>query len=185
MVAQIGLVSSDIRAHIEKIEAFSLLRLDDDGALAALAATKRDSYVRFLVARPSTIVVEEVATIAASAAPPQPAANTLTVTTANNVINEHHNSMTTDAAINQPRKSDVGLNVTFAEDTSLPIREYFHLIDQQRNEKVHKIKELFESIGPILIKLEALILGTFTGESAKMKLCYADWEKELFKLLIR
>lgn len=72
-----------------------------------------------------------------------------------------------------------------AADTSLPIREYFHLIDRQRQQKVRKIKELLESIGPILIKLESLILGTFTGESPKMKLCYAYWEKELFGTLIR
>lgn len=186
MVAQISLVSSDIRAHIEKIEAFSLLQLDDDGAMAALAATKRDSYVRFLVARPSSIVVEELATIAATAHVPPMPTTMLTVAAADNAIYDNNNATTpTDMATDHPRKSDVGLNVTFVEDTSMPIREYFHLIDEQRNEKVRKIKELFESIGPILIKLESLILGTFTGESAKMKLCYADWEKELFKLLIR
>lgn len=159
MVAQIGLVSSDIRAHIEKIEAFSLLRLESNEPVTTTAATgKRESCVRFVMPRRSTIAIEEAALVAAT-------------TPADATVNRH--------------KSDAGVNVTFAEDATLPIREYFHSVDQQRNEKVRKIKELFESIGPILIKLESLILGTFTGESSKMKLCYAYWEKELFKLLIR
>lgn len=68
--------------------------------------------------------------------------------------------------------------------TMRPCREYFSKLDLVRNEKVSKMKKLLESIGPILIKLESLILGTFTGESAKMKQYYVYWEKEIFSLLI-
>jgi dynein heavy chain len=36
-----------------------------------------------------------------------------------------------------------------------------------------------------MIKLESLILGTFTGESEKMNHYYIYWEKELFAALVR
>lgn len=179
MVAQIGLVSSDIRAHIEKIEAFSLLRLEDDGSMAvAMASSKRDSFVRYLVPRPSAILSEEEAEMAATTL------TTALAPSATLTVISDNAATPIESTVNR-HKSDAGVNVTFAEDRSLPIREYFLLIDQQRRVKVQKIKEIFESIGPILIKLESLILGTSTGESPKMALCYASWEKELFKLLIR
>lgn len=66
-----------------------------------------------------------------------------------------------------------------------PCREYFTKLDHMRNEKVVNMKKLFESIGPTLVKLESLILGTHTGVSAKMKQYYIFWEKELFTLLIK
>lgn len=66
-----------------------------------------------------------------------------------------------------------------------PCREYFIKLEMMRNESVIHMKKLFESIGPTLVKLESLILGTHTGISAKMKQYYTFWEKELFTLLIK
>lgn len=66
-----------------------------------------------------------------------------------------------------------------------PCREYFSKLELLRNEKVVYMKKLFESIGPTLVKLESLILGTYTGNSPKMKQYYTFWEKELFTLLIK
>lgn len=64
-------------------------------------------------------------------------------------------------------------------------REYFTKLEMMRNERVVTMKKLFESIGPTLVKLESLILGTHTGVSWKMKQYYTFWEKEMFTLLIR
>lgn len=66
-----------------------------------------------------------------------------------------------------------------------PCREYFAKLEMLRNERVVNMKKLFESIGPTLVKLESLILGTHTGVSAKMKQYYTFWEKEMFTLLIK
>lgn len=75
--------------------------------------------------------------------------------------------------------------VTFSQSHTQPIREFFRAIANNKNDKIKKIQKLFESTGPLLIKLESLILGTYTGESPKMKLYYAAWEKQMFEILIR
>lgn len=62
--------------------------------------------------------------------------------------------------------------------------EYYHNIEIERNKKIHQIQALYESIGPTMIKLESLILGTFTGKSEKMNHYYMYWEKQLFTSLI-
>ena len=74
-------------------------------------------------------------------------------------------------------------NVSFKEIMSC--KEYFSQLEIDRSKKVARMKKLFESIGPTLIKLESLILGTFTGQSSKMKQYYVFWEKETFALLIK
>lgn len=77
-------------------------------------------------------------------------------------------------------------NVQFiVVDTVRPCQEYFTKLDLVRNEKISRMKKLFETVGPILVKLESLILGTFTGESPKMKQYYVFWEKELFMLIVK
>lgn len=66
-----------------------------------------------------------------------------------------------------------------------PCRDYFAKLNLVRNDREANMTKLFESIGPILVKLESVILGTHTGVSAKMKQYYTFWEKELFTLLIK
>jgi dynein heavy chain len=66
-----------------------------------------------------------------------------------------------------------------------PCLVFFRNLEFERNEKTSKLQRLFDSIGPAMIKLESLILGTFTGESEKMKFYYTYWEKELFTSLVR
>lgn len=83
------------------------------------------------------------------------------------------------------KRAQGGSKVQFKIVTRVrPCREYFSKLYLVRNEKVSRMKKLLESIGPILIKLESLILGTFTGESAKMKQYYVYWEGQIFQLLI-
>lgn len=78
-------------------------------------------------------------------------------------------------------------SITFPSDDEglLPCKEYFQKLISVRDEKTGRIKKLYDSIGPILIKLESLILGTYSGESEKMILYYEHWEKEAFACLIR
>lgn len=88
------------------------------------------------------------------------------------------------------RRSDdnqlVVKNVQFiVADSVRPCQEYFTKLELVRNEKISRMRKLFESVGPILVKLESLILGTFTGESPKMKQYYVFWEKELFTLIVK
>lgn len=67
----------------------------------------------------------------------------------------------------------------------LPCREYIEQLDHSRNEKTCELVKEYDSIGPTLIKLESLILGTVTGESEKMIQYYTFWEKEAFSCLTK
>lgn len=71
------------------------------------------------------------------------------------------------------------------DDSIKPCLEYFKILELERNEKTNKIQKLYDSIGPVMIKLESLILGSFTGESDKMRSYYTHWEKEMFSALMR
>lgn len=82
----------------------------------------------------------------------------------------------------QPIKS-----VTFASDIHhIPsISTYFSNIHGIQHRKMKNVENLFNTVGPILIKLESLVLDTSTGELNNMHLYYNFWENQLFELLIR
>ncbi|KAJ6635868.1 Dynein axonemal heavy chain 10 [Pseudolycoriella hygida] len=71
------------------------------------------------------------------------------------------------------------------ESNILPCKEFYRELDANRTVKVAQMKKLFDSIGPTLIKLESIILNTYTGESDKMKHSYAFWEKEMYNSLVK
>lgn len=61
---------------------------------------------------------------------------------------------------------------------------YFEKLEQSRNEKCAYMKRLYNSIGPVLVKLESLVLGTFTGRSEKMRGYYTYWEQMTFHCIL-
>jgi dynein heavy chain, axonemal len=88
-----------------------------------------------------------------------------------------------DADIPVSRKKSVRIS---ERDSSVkPCLEFFLHLENERNEKTSRLLKLYDSIGPTMIKLESLILGTFTGESDKMNFYYTYWEKEMFSALVR
>lgn len=85
-------------------------------------------------------------------------------------------------AIGERKKS---VRITERDLSVKPCLEYFRNLELERNEKTSRLQRLYDSIGPTMIKLESLILGTFTGESDKMNYYYTYWEKEMFSALVR
>lgn len=83
----------------------------------------------------------------------------------------------------KPRKKTIRINDR--DESVMPCVEYFKRLETERNHKTNEIQRLYDSIGPIMIKLESLIIGTFTGESDKMSFYYTHWEKEMFSALMR
>lgn len=57
-------------------------------------------------------------------------------------------------------------------------------VENERLERTAKLSRLYERIGPNLMKLEYLILGTSTGRSEVMSSYYTFWEKKIFKSLV-
>lgn len=70
-------------------------------------------------------------------------------------------------------------------DTIMPCHEYFLALNEERNLRMIDLRRRIDSIGPLLIKLESLVLGTSSGESHKMDLYYRHWEETLFTGLVR
>ncbi|GAB1860436.1 Dynein heavy chain 10, axonemal [Camponotus japonicus] len=66
----------------------------------------------------------------------------------------------------------------------LPCKTYFMEIKNRRSELVLLMLKAYQSISPMLIKLESLVLGTATGKSPAMQLLYEKYEKKIFAAFI-
>ncbi|XP_063540762.1 dynein axonemal heavy chain 10 [Cydia strobilella] len=72
------------------------------------------------------------------------------------------------------------------DDTWLfPCKTYFVEVSHERLERVAQLSRIYDRIGPILMKLEYLILGSSTGKSDVMVQYYEYWEKYIFKGLVK
>lgn len=70
------------------------------------------------------------------------------------------------------------------EEVVLECKEYFQKLEEYRNEKCAKIRKYYDSLGNILVKLESLVLGTYSGRSETMREYYVFWENEIFKSIL-
>ncbi|KAF9424732.1 hypothetical protein HW555_000033, partial [Spodoptera exigua] len=66
-----------------------------------------------------------------------------------------------------------------------PCKAYFVEVENERLERIAVLSRMYDRIGPILMKLEYLILGTSTGTSSVMSAYYTHWEKKIFLCLVR
>ena len=147
IVLQIGIMGSDIRGKVNKLESFSLFEKEKDSVGKGLG----DDTVMPVILKSSKL---------------------------------GKSSETPDDLDNAKiRKKSV--RIADRDDKVKPCLEYFKSLELERNDKTNRIQKLYDSIGPAMIKLESLILGSFTGESDKMSFYYTHWEKELFAALMR
>lgn len=82
-------------------------------------------------------------------------------------------------------KRDSRAVIIVEPDVIVSCNEYFAALDAARNHRMTDLKRRYESIGPLLIKLECLVLGTATGESFKMRLFYQQLEGATYAGLLR
>lgn len=71
-----------------------------------------------------------------------------------------------------------------SEEVVLECKVYFQKLEEYRNEKCSKIRKYYDSLGNILVKLESLVLGTYSGRSETMREYYVFWEKEIFNSIL-
>ena len=62
-------------------------------------------------------------------------------------------------------------------------KDYFEYIEIHRAKTVETLSQKYRAIGPLLTKMEGLVVNTNTGKSTKLKSYYAYWEKRSFEAL--
>lgn len=75
--------------------------------------------------------------------------------------------------------------VIIEPDMIASCNEYFDSLGQKRNQITVELRRKYNSIGPLLVKLESLILGTYSGDSLKMSQYYSFWERSAFEGLLQ
>ncbi|KOB71863.1 putative ciliary dynein heavy chain [Operophtera brumata] len=81
-------------------------------------------------------------------------------------------------------KNYVDAETGLPDDTWIyPCKTYFVEVENERLERTAQVSRIYDRIGPILMKLEYLILGTSTGKSVVMTTYYNYWEKKIFKCI--
>ncbi|XP_076380407.1 dynein heavy chain at 89D [Megalopta genalis] len=99
-------------------------------------------------------------------------------------VNHMKNDLNNRIFSEMQRYNLFSLSSELPEGDFLPCKTYFHEIHIKRTELVSSMRKLYESLGPLLKKLESLVLGTTTGRSPSMQLFYEKYEKEIFDAFI-
>ncbi|BFZ18669.1 hypothetical protein BsWGS_21707 [Bradybaena similaris] len=64
-------------------------------------------------------------------------------------------------------------------------KEYFEYIEQERVKDLEIMSRKYRAIGPLLTKMEGLVVHTNTGRSPNMARYYAFWERKVFESLTK
>ncbi|XP_035829687.1 dynein heavy chain 10, axonemal isoform X2 [Aplysia californica] len=64
-------------------------------------------------------------------------------------------------------------------------KEYFEHIEQERVKDLEIMARKYRAIGPLLTKMEGLVVHTNTGKSPKLARYYAHWERKVFEALTK
>lgn len=158
---QIGMMARDIRAKVAELESYALFVIDKSKAHRKKALSDAAASAQPVILKSSSS--SRVAAVTDGKASETP-------------------DDLDDIDVSARRKS---VRITERDLSIKPCLEYFRSLELERNEKTNRLQKLYDSIGPTMIKLESLILGTFTGESDKMNFYYTYWEKEMFSALVR
>ena len=63
------------------------------------------------------------------------------------------------------------------------MQEYFQLIEKEQRKDFELMVHKYQAIGPLLTKVEGLVVNTNTGQSRKLQHYYVHWETKIFKAL--
>ncbi|KAL7729890.1 hypothetical protein ACLKA6_014739 [Drosophila palustris] len=157
IVSQINFIRLDLRNRIDQIRGYNLFNLDDE-VEKQMASTQSVTH--------SQSINESIKSSGT---------RTFKSTTGENITI----MQATDEHDEQKKQAEFACGTGVYE-----CQGYFELLEASRNRKAAHMKQLYDSLGPVLIKLESLVLGTFTGRSEKMRNYYEYWEEETFKCII-
>ncbi|XP_062558011.1 dynein axonemal heavy chain 10 isoform X2 [Armigeres subalbatus] len=187
MVSQIGHISSAIKSQIDKLESFTMFEME---VPLDRAKEKRTAAAEIVLKAPSQ--PKESAhphhhhhhhRHSSHQHSQQATAGPSAVVGASQAEDNSAGEQQTKPPAKKPKR--VSIRDGPPDDGVRPCRDYFQALELERNAKTTKLAKLYDSIGPILIKLESLVLGTFTGECRQMKYYYNYWEKQVFACFTR
>lgn len=70
-------------------------------------------------------------------------------------------------------------------DTLPGCKEYFEHIERERAKDSEILARKYRAIGPLLTKMEGLVVHTNSGKSPKLHQYYAYWEKKVYDALLK
>ena len=65
------------------------------------------------------------------------------------------------------------------------LQEFFEFQSAHRSVVLSALARKYHAIGPLLIKMEGLVVYTNSGKSPRLKAYYAHWEKKIFDSIIK
>ena len=60
------------------------------------------------------------------------------------------------------------------------VQDFFENIERERSKDYEVLARKYRAIGPLLTKVEGLVVNTNTGKSAKLHPYYAYWERKIY-----
>ncbi len=60
------------------------------------------------------------------------------------------------------------------------LQEFFEIMNKHRNSVVEGLVQKYQSISPLLLKMESLVVNTNTGRSPHLRSYYTYWERRIY-----
>lgn len=67
----------------------------------------------------------------------------------------------------------------------LGVKEFCELIERERAKDLNLLSRKYTAIGPLLTKMESLIMQTNSGKAKRMGQYYTYWERKVFDSLTK
>lgn len=68
---------------------------------------------------------------------------------------------------------------------STGVKEFFEHIERERAKDVDDMVRWYLTIGPLLTKVEGLVIHTNTGKAPKLASYYEYWERKIYEVLTK
>ena len=65
------------------------------------------------------------------------------------------------------------------------VQEFFEYLEKARSVELDNLARKYRAIGPLLTKMEGLVVHTNTGRSTKLQPYYAYWENAVYEALTK
>ena len=73
----------------------------------------------------------------------------------------------------------------YVKTSNILSQEYFDFQESYRNGIFNSLSRKYHAIGPLLIKMEGLVVYSNTGKSPRLMHYYSYWERRVFDALVK